>query len=70
MKKQKLSLGSVKNVLSRAEMRNIMAGSGGGCSGCLLDGSLCGDLPPKEQCCGTCYTPFDGDPVCLYSRCI
>ena len=33
MKTQKLSLKSVKNALSRAEMRNIMAGSGGGGGG-------------------------------------
>lgn len=26
-----MSLKSIKNVLSRAEMKNIMAGSGGGC---------------------------------------
>jgi hypothetical protein len=30
MKKQRMSLNSIKNVLSRAEMRNIMAGSNGG----------------------------------------
>ena len=28
---EKLSLKSIKNVLSRAEMKKIMAGSGGGC---------------------------------------
>jgi hypothetical protein len=30
MKKEKMSLKSIKNVLSRAEMKNIMAGSGKG----------------------------------------
>ncbi len=38
MKKEKLSLNSIKNVLTRAEMKKIMAGSGpcnGGCGpGC------------------------------------
>jgi len=29
MKKEKLSLGGIKNALSRAEMKKIMAGSGG-----------------------------------------
>ena len=31
MKKEKLSLKSIKNVLSRGEMKKIMAGSGGQC---------------------------------------
>jgi hypothetical protein len=30
MKKERMSLKSIKNVLSRAEMKNIMAGSGSG----------------------------------------
>jgi hypothetical protein len=34
MKKQKLDLKSVKNALSRAEMRKIMAGSDGCGTGC------------------------------------
>jgi hypothetical protein len=33
MKTEKLSLSSIKNVLSRAEMRKITAGSGGGSGG-------------------------------------
>jgi hypothetical protein len=32
MKKEKLSQKSIKNVLSRAELKKIMAGSGGGCT--------------------------------------
>jgi len=32
MNTQKLSLSSIKNVLSRAEMKQIMAGSGGCCA--------------------------------------
>jgi hypothetical protein len=51
MKKQKLNLKSVKNALSRAEMRKIMAGSGcgnscyGGCNdphcGACSTGNVC-----------------------------
>jgi len=33
MKIQKLSLSGIKNVLSRAELKTIMAGSGGGGGG-------------------------------------
>lgn len=33
MKTEKLNLKSIKNVLSRAEMKKIMAGSGGGGTG-------------------------------------
>ena len=39
MKTKKLSLSSIKNVLSRAEMKTIMAGSGG-----------CRALNPNESC--------------------
>jgi len=51
MKKEKLSLKNIKNVLSKAEMKKIMAGSGG-CGG-VNDhcgsgwGDCCGGL-----CCG------------------
>jgi len=38
MKMQKLSLKGIKNVLSRAELREIMAGSGPGGGGGLPDG--------------------------------
>jgi len=33
MKTEKMSLKGIKNVLSRAEMKKIMAGSGDGCIG-------------------------------------
>jgi len=59
MKNQRMSLASIKNVLSRAEMRKIMAGSGSGCYGitcscaddpcCYGTPSQCGNIP---QCCG------------------
>jgi hypothetical protein len=45
MKKQKLSLSGVKNALGRNEMRNIMAGSGGGNQG----GSGCSPNITPEQ---------------------
>ena len=50
MKTQKMSLANIKGKLSRAEMKNIMAGSGGGsgCSGsncsygsCTIDSGAC-----------------------------
>lgn len=53
MKKEKISLKAVKNVLSRAEMKKIMAGSGL-CSTnyCSANTYCCEDL-----CCagGSCY---------------
>jgi len=48
MKIEKLSLNGIKNVLSRAELKKIMAGSGGGGPGCENGGW---EIP----CC-TCYT--------------
>jgi hypothetical protein len=48
MRTEKLSLASIKNVLSRAEMRSIMAGSGPtppqpgpGGGGCVSTGNSC-----------------------------
>jgi hypothetical protein len=66
MQTQKLSLGSIKNVLSRAEMKKIMAGSdgGGGCSGDACSGSCTftsGDCKGKS---GTCSTTQSGHCVC------
>ncbi len=48
MKTEKMSLKSFKNALNRAEMKKIMAGSGGGCNGggCHID----------ADCTGECYT--------------
>ncbi|MGY4536244.1 mevalonate kinase [Mucilaginibacter sp. UYNi724] len=65
MKITKLSLSNVKNVLSRAELKNIMAGSsgpggggtGGGSGGCIPRGQgYCSSQGP--YCCSGlyCYT--------------
>lgn len=51
MKTEKLDLKSIRNVLSRAEMKKIMAGSGGGCS--------CNTYP--AVCC-SCPTPRHSGP--------
>ena len=58
MKTEKLSLKSIKNVLSRAEMKKIMAGSGGGGNGggpggCLDFGFVCAGGVPCP-CGGPC----------------
>jgi hypothetical protein len=51
MKTEKLNLKSIKNVLSRNEMKKIMAGSGPVCS----DGNQqCGG-PSGQPCCGGLY---------------
>jgi len=57
MKKTKLNLKNVKNALSRAELKNIMAGSGGGgcrsyLNPCFNDGHL--------QCCPGAICFFGG----------
>jgi len=44
MKSEKLSFNGIQNVLSRSEMKNIMAGSGT----CLAVGDACND---NVQCC-------------------
>jgi hypothetical protein len=62
MKKQKMSLekmkGVLSNVLSRDEMKEVMAGSGGG--------SFCGicnsGIPGEEP--GNCYRPAAGSCTC------
>jgi hypothetical protein len=66
MKSEKLSLKGIKNVLSRAELKKIMAGSGGGCTGCSPDnnGPFCcscysGQYPSAPyhlSCIGDCST--------------
>ncbi|MES2109050.1 MAG: hypothetical protein V4577_09900 [Bacteroidota bacterium] len=48
MKKEKLNLKGIKNALSRGELKEIMAGSGGG-------GGACDDRP----CMGTVYICYD-----------
>jgi len=52
MKREKLSLKSIKNVLSRADLKKIMAG-GSGCDG---PGSYCGNC-----CSGQCGN-LNGNP--------
>ena len=54
MKREKLSLGGIKNVLSRAELKKIMAGSG--CTGCTNEGL---SIP----CC-QCNTGSTHSPPC------
>jgi len=49
MKTEKLSLSGIKNVLSRAELKKIMAGSGG-----LSCGSTCDDLGRDPGCPSNC----------------
>lgn len=56
MKKEKLSLKSIKNVLSREELKKIMAGSTGECS-------FCG--PGGYTCCG-CYDTYPYSSYALY----
>ncbi|MDP9047329.1 MAG: hypothetical protein M3N14_04280 [Bacteroidota bacterium] len=58
MRTEKLSLKSIKNVLSRAEMKKIMAGSGpgggppggGGGGGCVSAGNFCWLCCPGASC--------------------
>jgi hypothetical protein len=45
MKKQKMSFKIIKDVLSRDEMRNIMAGSSGTCGYCAASSTACGHDP-------------------------
>lgn len=61
MKTEKLNLGSIKNVLSRAEMKKIMAGSGSGPGGCSLAGQTC-DVKNGGYCCDY-LTCGDGSPL-------
>lgn len=52
MKTEKLSLGNIKNKLSRAEMKKIMAGSGFNCCMCFGGGGgYFVSMPPNG--CGT-----------------
>ncbi|MFC0513595.1 hypothetical protein ACFFGT_05260 [Mucilaginibacter angelicae] len=70
MKKEKLSLSGIKNVLSRAELKKIMAGSSNRCDYCGAGGYVCcacyfnGHLSLKgaychDTCAGFCQTGFD-----------
>jgi len=55
MKKEKLNLKGIRNVLSRNELKEIMAGSGGG-------GGACDERP----CMGTVYICYD--VMCVGAR--
>ena len=46
MKREKLSLKGIKNVLSRTEMKKIMAGSN-----CIAEFSSCTPNPSYNPCC-------------------
>jgi len=56
---EKLSLASVKNVLSRAELKKIMAGSGGGSGG---GGGTGGDGGDCTNACGGTLGPCSTGP--------
>ena len=53
MKTKKMSLANIQGKLSRTEMKNIMAGSGG--ASCVQDGSSC---PFWAGCCNECLATF------------
>jgi hypothetical protein len=55
MKIEKLSMQDIKNVLSRNELKSIMAGSGGGC-GC--------ELPIGQNLCCQCLPGVDYHLFC------
>jgi len=68
MKIEKMSLKSIKNVLSRAEMKKIMAGSsGGGCS-CANECNSDDDCPGNSDCQGPQVT-CPGGNGCTYKVC-
>jgi len=50
MQTKKMSLANIQGKLSRTEMKNIMAGSGGG-QGCLTEFSYDCGYPPSLGCC-------------------
>jgi hypothetical protein len=52
MKTQKVTLNGIKNMLSRAEMKKIMAGSG--TPNCLSHGEDCNIDPQGLPCCNSC----------------
>jgi hypothetical protein len=74
MKKEKLSLNGIKNVLSRKEMKKIMAGSGiYACCQCFWDGGiynviLANTINPNENCGQFCASKGyqDGGTLPLY----
>ncbi|CAN5453945.1 hypothetical protein BH09BAC6_BH09BAC6_01130 [soil metagenome] len=71
MKTEKLSFKSIKNAMSRSEMRKVMAGSGpgGGGSGGACSTTTCGfimGVPGNPSCCiGLhCYFNTSGYNYC------
>jgi hypothetical protein len=61
MKTNKLTFKGIKNVLSKDEMKNIMAGSGH----CLNVGAACND---DVQCCTT-WCAYDPDQPSTHKSC-
>lgn len=51
MKTKKMSLANIQGKLSRAEMKNIMAGS----DACIKDGEACAMF---KNCCNECKATF------------
>jgi hypothetical protein len=74
MKTQKMSLANIQGKLSRAEMKNIMAGTNSTIEGDQTLGGNCGAktcitnadcTDPKHGNC-KCDTWYDGTKTCLY----
>ena len=64
MKTQKMSLANIQGKLSRAEMKNIMAGSGGRCyTQCDINGANF-----YSDSCGNNPCPFGGHVVWCYCQ--
>lgn len=77
MKRQKIDLKSIKDVLSREEMRKIMAGSDG--MACSAESTACIEKVTCECSIGTCtgyeyevecICEEDGEEVKKYSSCL
>jgi hypothetical protein len=62
MKIEKMSLSNIKNMLSRAEMKKIMAGSSGACAGTATCGD--GTIMSGIFVCNDNVFGADGDAVC------
>lgn len=60
----KMTLNVIKNVLSRAELKNIMAGSTG--EGCLARWVTCSWVTEETDCCGSgVCTDYNGRIQCV-----
>ena len=55
MQTKRMSLANITGKLSRAEMKNIMAGSG-----CKAAGEFCDGSAVPAQCCNTCHIVTEG----------